>query len=137
MKIIHVVGIALFNENNEVLIAQRPSNKTMPNKWEFPGGKVELNESLEDCIKRELIEELNLEIQIIDYLGQHQHSYTDFTIVMDLFTGSSEKIEQLELKEHQASKWVDVNNLVHYDFPEVDIPFISKLIKCYGEKNEF
>lgn len=131
MKKIIAVGIALLNEQNEILIAKRPAHKALPLKWEFPGGKVEENESFESCIIREIKEELNLDVIPSDYIGQESYQYDYAHITLHLFTGKIISDATLKLNEHIEAKWVNVNKLESYDFPELDLPFLMKLKNIY------
>ena len=63
-KKIIAVNVAIINQQNKVLIAKRPADKPMPNKWEFPGGKIEHGETPEECLTRELKEEFDIDVTI-------------------------------------------------------------------------
>ncbi|MGB5964146.1 MAG: (deoxy)nucleoside triphosphate pyrophosphohydrolase [Sulfurimonadaceae bacterium] len=134
MSLVHIaaVGMAIINETNQVLIAQRPSNKTLPNKWEFPGGKIEDGETLEECIAREIKEELNLDVKPMDYVGVEVFQYEHSQVTLHLFIGHIISSAKMVLYEHQRVEWVSINDLSKYDFPAVDLPFISQLKKLIG-----
>lgn len=132
MKKIVAVGIALLNEQNQILIAKRPAHKALPLKWEFPGGKVEQNESFESCIVREIKEELNLDIIPLDYIGKESYQYDYARITLHLYTGKIISDTTPKLNEHVEIKWVNVNELEMYDFPELDLPFLEKFKKLLG-----
>lgn len=132
-KKINAVGMAILNEDNQILIAQRPSDKLLPDKWEFAGGKIEDGESLEECVVREIKEELNLDVKPIDYVGVESFKYEHALVTLHLFTGKIISKSKLILNEHQKAKWVSVDDLERYDFPSVDLPFIPKLKKLIGE----
>lgn len=129
MKEILAIGIALINDQNQILIAKRPENKALPLKWEFPGGKVEENESFESCIIREIKEELNLDIVPVNYIGKESFQYDYANVTLHLYTGKIIGDAPLKLNEHIEAKWVNVNELETYDFPELDLPFLIKLKK--------
>lgn len=133
MKKIIAVGIALLNEENQVLIAKRPEHKPLGLKWEFPGGKVEENESLEACIIREIKEELNLDIIPMDYIGEENFDYDHSNVTLHLYTGRIINPNDMLLNEHIEAKWVNVDELSIFDFPAIDLPFIKKL-KSHMEK---
>ena len=78
-KLIKVV-CAIININNKILAVQRSQTMNQPLKWEFPGGKIEPGESFEDCIKREIKEELNIEIVLLKRLSTINHDYPNFSI---------------------------------------------------------
>lgn len=127
MKTIEVVGMAIIDDSNRVLIAQRPQNKSLANKWEFPGGKLEEGETLEKCIVREIKEELNLDVLPIQYIGQESFDYEHASVTLHLFIGRIISDSKVVLHEHQKVKWTDISKLARYDFPEVDLPFIPRL----------
>lgn len=128
MKTVHVAAAVIVNED-KILCVQRNENKFdyISKKWEFPGGKVEENERIEDTIVREIEEELNLSIKVTDFWIQVNHQYPDFKIIMDTFI--CEIIGgKLKLNEHIDFKWLSVNNLSELDWAEADIPIVQKLI---------
>ena len=102
-----LVTAALIKDNQKLLIAQRGRTKLFGGKWEFPGGKVRSGESPESCLRREIREELNLEIQVDEHFCTVQHRYTDFHIELMAFwcsiVGGS-----LRLEEHEQVRWVTI-----------------------------
>ena len=71
------VTCAIILRNDKVFVGQRKANLPIPSKWEFPGGKIMRHESEEDCIIRELKEELNIEVQVLKRLTPHTHQYSN------------------------------------------------------------
>lgn len=127
MKEIHVTA-AVIIQDNKILCVQRNENKYdyISKKWEFPGGKVEENEQLEDTIKREIQEELNLIINVKSFLIQVNHQYPDFKLKMDTFI--CEIIDGiLNLNEHIDYKWLTVIELSYLDWAAADLPIVKKL----------
>ena len=127
MKEIHVTA-AVIIQDNKILCVQRNENKYdyISKKWEFPGGKVEENEQLEDTIKREIQEELNLIINVKSFLIQVNHQYPDFKLKMDTFI--CEIIDGiLNLNEHIDYKWLTVIELSYLDWAAADLPIVEKL----------
>ncbi len=127
MKEIHVTA-AVIIQDNKILCVQRNENKYdyISRKWEFPGGKVEENEHLEDTIKREIHEELNLTIDVKSFLIQVNHQYPDFQLKMDTFVCEiTDGI--LKLNEHIDHKWLAVNELSDLDWAAADLPIVEKL----------
>ena len=130
MKHIEVVCAIIINEKNEIFCCQRGPGRALANKWEFPGGKVEENETREETIVREIKEELNSLIELIEYVGVSNHEYIDlekpFSITMHaykckLISGN------LELSEHIDSKWASIEEMKLMDFAAADIPLIYML----------
>ena len=127
MKEIHVTA-AVIIQDNKILCVKRNENKYdyISKKWEFPGGKVEENEQLEDTIKREIQEELNLIINVKSFLIQVNHQYPDFKLKMDTFI--CEIIDGiLNLNEHIDYKWLTVSELSYLDWAAADLPIVEKL----------
>lgn len=127
MKKIEVVAaIILYNE--KILCVQRGDNKYnyIAFKYEFPGGKVEEGETNEEALKREILEELNLQITIDSKFLIVNHDYPDFTLVMHSYLCSS-KTKEIQLSEHIDYKWLDTNELKPLDWAAADIPIVDKL----------
>lgn len=128
MKTIFVVACALVDADRRVLIAQRPEGKQLAGLWEFPGGKVELGETPEAALLRELKEELGIETKsaCLAPLTFASHTYEDFHLLMPLYVcrkwqGVVQKIEHADLK------WVRPQNLRDFDMPPADLPLIAPL----------
>ena len=131
MKHYEVVCAIIVNDKNEIFVCQRGGGRALEGKWEFPGGKVEANETHEQTIIREIKEELLTTIEPVKYVGKVFHEYYDtnpqFSITM--YGYICKLIEgNLSLQEHKASKWVTYDKLQEVDFAAADIPFID-LIK--------
>jgi len=127
-KLVLVVACALVDTDRRVLIAQRPAEKTLGGLWEFPGGKVEMGETPEEAIIRELEEELGIftKTACLAPLSFASHAYKDFHLLMPLYvcrkwTGLPQK------REHAALKWVKPNTLRDYEMPAADEPLIAPL----------
>ena len=126
LKRIEVVA-GLICENGRVLVCQRSVNAAFPLKWEFPGGKVETGEPHEEALRRELREELQIEVETATKIYDHKHTYTGVSQVsltffrIDKYRG---KVENLIFKR---IAWVELNKLLEIDFLEGDLPLIKKL----------
>ena len=127
-KIILVSAVALIDVDGRVLLAQRPEGKSMAGLWEFPGGKVEVGESPEAALIRELQEELGIDTwaSCLAPLTFASHAYEDFHLLMPLF--ACRKWEGIPMsKEGQALKWVPAADLSNYPMPPADIPLLPIL----------
>ena len=127
-KIILVSAVALIDVDGRVLLAQRPEGKSMAGLWEFPGGKVEVGESPEAALVRELQEELGIDTwaSCLAPLTFASHAYEDFHLLMPLF--ACRKWEGIPMsKEGQALKWVRAADLSNYPMPPADIPLLPIL----------
>ena len=126
--ILLVVACALVDADRRVLIAQRPAGKQFAGLWEFPGGKVEKNESPEAALQRELLEELGISTQTacLAPLTFASHSYESFHLLMPVFV--CRKWQGIpQAKEHAALKWVRPQQLRDYPMPPADLPLIAPL----------
>lgn len=99
----------------------------LPLKWEFPGGKLELNETEIDCIKREIKEELNIEIQVTRRLTPVIHEYPDFKIKLIPFIANY-TTGDLILKEHSDFFLAKKEELLNLDWAEADIPILNEFL---------
>jgi 8-oxo-dGTP diphosphatase len=129
MKLVLVSACAIVDADNRVLICQRPVGKALAGLWEFPGGKVENGETPEDCLIRELDEELGLMTwkSCLAPLTFASHCYDDFHLLMPLFI--CRKWEGIPTaRESQQMKWVPANQLRDYEMPPADAPLIPALI---------
>ena len=127
MKSIQVVA-AIIQFNNKILCVQRGENKLkyISKKYEFPGGKIESGETKEETIKREILEELNMEIEVVKEFLTVTHNYPDFILTMHSFLCSC-KSPELTLTEHIDFKWLPKEDLEQLDWAAADIPIMEKL----------
>jgi 8-oxo-dGTP diphosphatase len=130
MKYLMVVALALENETGEILMVQRPATTTYPFYWEFPGGKIEENETPEMALCREIFEELNLIIQPENLtpvrFATQLYSHAHVTILLFKCRQWQGKIS---LKEGQpAYQWVQPNQLKDLKMPEGNYKFLDKII---------
>ncbi|MET0636665.1 MAG: (deoxy)nucleoside triphosphate pyrophosphohydrolase [Chitinophagaceae bacterium] len=129
MKTINVVA-AVIKFNNLFLCVQRGVGKHdyISRKFEFPGGKVEPNESQEEALVREIKEELNKDIVIVEKLLTVDHEYPDFRILMHTFLCKAQN-DKVQLTEHIDFKWLSVSELRSLDWAAADIPIVNSLIE--------
>lgn len=128
MKKIEVVA-AIIIHNDLILCAQRGTNKLryISNKFEFPGGKVEKNETKKQALKRELIEELNIQPNINDLYLTVVHQYPDFELTMHSFICEASSMN-VSLNEHISHQWLPKEKLYILDWAAADIPIVEKLM---------
>lgn len=121
------VACAIIEQNGLVLAAQRSAAMSLPLKWEFPGGKIDPGESAEECLGRELMEELGVEIEIRSRLPEHTHHYETFSVTLHPFicTHSGD----ITLHEHAAITWLKPELLQTLDWAEADLPVIAGYLK--------
>ena len=131
MKTINVVA-AIILKDNKIFATQRGYGE-FKDGWEYPGGKVEADESPEKAIIREIKEELDTDIDVKEYFDTVEYDYPTFHLSMKCYicTVLSGK---LDLLEHEASKWLDKDSLESVDWLPADLGLVDKL-KCYLQKN--
>lgn len=121
------IGVAVvWNQHGQVLIDRRPQQGLLGGLWEFPGGKIEPGETVEDCIRRELQEELAITVEVGDRLTTIDHTYSHFKVTLNVFHcrhlhGEPQPIECDEVR------WVDVSTLEQFPFPKANIQIITAL----------
>ena len=122
-----VVSIVLINEVNEILLSKRPKKKHLEGYWEFPGGKIETNESPEQALIREIKEELNIDInnKCIAPLSFSEFDYKEFQLLLLLYVCRRWEGEPMSMENNEL-KWVKPNMLRKYKMPPAD----DSLIYC-------
>jgi 8-oxo-dGTP diphosphatase len=131
-KKMNIGAAGIIRKKEKILIAQRKKDSWMePNKWEFPGGKVEPNETYEECLIREIQEELGLIITIERLFMKTTHTYIrdneEFPVTLMVFLADWKNGEKRNI-ECQDSKWIDKNELKKFDFAAADIPIVQKFL---------
>ncbi|NNG14053.1 MAG: 8-oxo-dGTP diphosphatase MutT, partial [Gammaproteobacteria bacterium] len=121
--IVHVAAAVVVNSDNEVLIAKRAVDAHQGGLWEFPGGKVEAGESVEQALARELLEETGIRVEYARPLIRVHHDYADKSVLLDVW-----RVEAFSGEAHgregQPVKWVRPEQLADYAFPEANLPII-------------
>ncbi len=122
------VTAAIIEKDGKILIAKRRKNDPLKDKWEFPGGKIEPNETPEECLRRELQEELGVDTKIGEFICSSKYDYSHISIELLVY-----KVYHLsgefKANEHEEIKWVAPSDLSSYEFPEADAPIADKLLK--------
>ncbi|MCF8473511.1 MAG: (deoxy)nucleoside triphosphate pyrophosphohydrolase [Emcibacter sp.] len=128
LKVILVSAVIMVDIDGRILLAERPKGKSMAGLWEFPGGKVEENETPERALIRELNEELNINVTeaCLAPFVFASHSYDDFHLLMPTFL--CRRWDGILIpQEGQNLKWVKIQDLEHYPMPPADIPLIAMI----------
>lgn len=124
-----IVSAAVIEKGGLILIGKRKRGKRFAGNWEFPGGTLEEGETPEECLKRELREELDIEVVVGNLFCCSTVSYTpDWTVKLlaykvTLLSGA------FSLNDHEELRWVRPTDLADYDFPEADKPVVEKLVR--------
>ena len=131
MKVVRVVAavIKAQNENGEPMIfATQRGYGEMKDGWEFPGGKIEPGETPQQALKREILEELDTDIEVGDLIDTIEYDYPTFHLSMDCFWCTIVSGD-LVLKEHEAAKWLTKEELSSVDWLPADITLVDTIRK--------
>jgi 8-oxo-dGTP diphosphatase len=120
------VTAAILIENGRVLIARRRPDASQAGLWEFPGGKVRPEETPEQCLKREIQEELNVRVAVGDFFGESVYAYEDKIIRLLAYRVRAEG-GTMAANDHAELAWVALEDLGRYRFSPADRPFAEKL----------
>ena len=120
------VTAAIILNKNKILIARRAPEDKLADKWEFPGGKIEQVETPQECLKREIREELDIDIEVLGFFGESIYTYLSGTIKLMAFWCQWISGD-FTLKVHSQIAWVNHHELDLYDFAPADIPLVKKL----------
>ncbi|MEA5534583.1 8-oxo-dGTP diphosphatase MutT [Crocosphaera sp. XPORK-15E] len=121
------IGVAvIYNESGLILIDRRLKEGLLGGLWEFPGGKIETNETVEDCIKREILEEIGIDIEVGEHLISLEHDYSHFKVTLFVhicryLSGEPTPIECEEIR------WVTLDEIDNFPFPEANTKIIERL----------
>jgi 8-oxo-dGTP diphosphatase len=129
MQTLKVAAAIIINTDGEILCTKRgqSSYNYCSHKYEFPGGKIEEGENGEQALKREIMEELELEILNLKHFTTAEHKYPDFKIQLHCFT-CSPKDTKISLKEHSEYRWLKPGELDTLDWAAADLPVVEKLM---------
>ena len=130
MKQITTVAGVIKNKNGEILCTLRDQGKYdyVSFKWEFPGGKLEAGETNKQALKRELWEELDIEVEIGDFFYQVEHDYPDFHLTMAVY--ECELIsKEMKMNVHKGLKWLQPSDIMKLEWAAADIPVAQLIYK--------
>lgn len=119
----------------KVLLGKRLLSKSQGGFWEFPGGKLEPGETLEECLKREMKEEMNLQITIKRFLIKSTHSYQSVHIQLHVFWATCTQTKIDTLTAHEAYAWVEPNALLSYELAAADVP-VARYFMNFWKQNK-
>jgi 8-oxo-dGTP diphosphatase len=131
MKHIHV-ACAIIEDGGKILCAQRSESMSLPLKWEFPGGKINVGESPEECLRRELIEEMGISVRVRESLPLSTYHYPTFSVTLYPYICLIEAGEII-LHEHAGIVWLPPKQLNTLDWAKADLPVIESYLdacKC-------
>lgn len=118
------------NSENKIFIARRAAHKEHPGVWEFPGGKLEGGETHQECIERELMEELGMQVVVGSLAGETHHRYSKFTIHLIAYHCQFMSASYV-LGDHDAYEWVAPRNLVKFPLAASDLVFARMLSETF------
>lgn len=129
---VHVaIGVLIDPPTGAVLVARRPEHTHQGGFWEFPGGKVEAGETVSAALRRELREELGIELDSAEPLLQVSHAYPDKTVLLDVWRVNAYQGEPYG-QEGQPLAWLKPENMIESSFPAADAPIIERLRAMRG-----
>lgn len=121
-----VAAAVIRSGDGRILICQRPANKGNALLWEFPGGKQEPGETLQDCVIRECREELDVDIAVGPVLAETTHTYPDITVHLTFFEARLAG-GRVTRKEHADLRWVTAPEMMDFPFCPADTPLLATL----------
>lgn len=124
-------GIILNPAQDQIFITRRHANAHQGGLWEFAGGKVEVNETAEQAVMRELNEEVGIQVTALKPFISLAHDYPDKALQFDFFA-ITEFTGEAQGNEGQAGLWIAINDLNQYPFPEANAAVLAKIIQQYG-----
>lgn len=122
------VTCAIIIIDNKILATQRSEKMKLPLKWEFPGGKLEQNESEIACIKREIKEEINIDVEVLKKLSSSIYDYGTFKINLIPFL-AKHIFGEIKLAEHKEYKLLEKEELLSLDWAEADLLIVEEFLK--------
>lgn len=131
----YMVTAAVIWRAGQVLLAKRPAEGLLGGMWEFPGGKVEPGESLEECLRREIREELGANVEVGQPVGIYDHAYTHFSVTLHAFDCQLNGDEPQAIHPEEI-RWVSLNELTGYPMGKIDRQIAAHISKAAGPSPE-
>jgi 8-oxo-dGTP diphosphatase len=130
MKPLNVVCAIILNSAGKILACKRSSKSSLPGKWEFPGGKIELGESAETALRREISEELEVSISILKTLTMVNHLYPnfDFEIALSPFLCEVSDSEIPNAVVHSEISWVNIIQAMELNWADADLLILKQYL---------
>ena len=126
------VSAAIIIENHQVFLARRAEGENLAGYWEFPGGKQKKNESIRECLERELREELSVNSIAGDIFFESVYQYDGEVINLIGIITTINDSDQINLSVHDKVCWVNIQEVLDYKLAPADIPIAKEIIKVYG-----
>lgn len=127
VKQINVVGAAILNDDNQILASKRDDNRILGTLWEFPGGKINIGETPEEALKRELLEEFNDEIKVGPQVSSTSIYHYDFGEVYLNIYFARLMTHHFNLVAHSKLEWCDQKELLKLNWADADLPIVKHI----------
>lgn len=124
-KLVHVAVGVIYREQ-QIFITKRVAGSHMAGKWEFPGGKVEANETVAEALARELKEEIAIDVLACTPLINIEHDYGDKKVLLEVFL-VDQFLQEPEAQEGQEQQWLAITNLAEVEFPAANLAIVDKI----------
>jgi 8-oxo-dGTP diphosphatase len=125
------VACGLILKDNKIFICRRKPTKSLGGYWEFPGGKLEKEEKEEACLKRELQEELGMDVEVVSFFKNSVHNYGNFKIELIAYTCNFIS-SSFTLTDHDAFEWIETKDLMKWNLAPADVPIAEALMKQHN-----
>lgn len=126
------IAAGIITYAGKILIGQRKKGKDLEFLWELPGGKLEKGETLQECLKRELMEEMGLTVKVGSLFMQKAYDYDFGSFVINAFFAEAKSFDIPKICEHEQVLWIYPQDLLKYEFSPADVPIIKAYIDSLG-----